>query len=253
MADIVIGVAQVRQKMAGMTAYLDLLADATDQVESNIAASIAEFERELQVCIEQKVIKMRPDPVLVLGDDYDIEEPPLDYNVGMIDRWTLPKWTLRRRPVISIEAMRLEFDRENRVLTIPDQWIRCNKNLGVLSILPIGTAAVSEQTGLWFLPLLEGQWLWRVIPQFVAVDYTAGYADPDTDPSLAELRNALASDAAARTLEDITGMIPAGVSLDNFNQNFEAVASRIERMRKGVEQFKASWTRTQRPLKAFVI
>ena len=243
----------VRNKLGGVTPYLDQIDDADDMLAAAITAAQARFERELQICLEPTVVKMRPASTLELGEDYDVEEAPLDYLVGSIDRRTLPRWTLRRRPVLSIEGIRLAFNETTHVLTIPSGWWQVNKQMGVVSILPIGTAVIAEGSGLWFLPLLDGHRAWNVIPQFVHIDYTAGYADGANDPRLGEMRGMLARDAAAAVLEGLQGMVPNSVSIDGLSQPFEPVGQRIDRMRKSVEEFLVSWTRTNRPPKMFMV
>ncbi len=219
-----------------------------------IAAAEQRFEREMQCYIDKKVIKMRPAANLTKGEDYDVEEAPLNYVTGSIDRFTLPKWTLRRRPIISVEGVRLAFAEKYPVLIIPEQWWRVNKHLGIISILPIGTqAAIASGMGMWFAPLLDRSWPWKVIPQFVCIDYTAGYEESSTDPDLAEMRWALARCAAGMAMGAARHRIPGSISVDGLSQSFDTVEQRLAWYEEETQKFIREWQKQNRPVRHFVL
>jgi len=252
----VISEAAVKRQLGGVTAYVDQLglADAAELYGDAIAAAVSRFERELQIALERKVIVQRLANEDTSGEEYDLLEPPLDYATGSIDRRTLPRWRMRRRPVQSVQRVRLMFSAEYPVLDVPLDWVRVQQNLGVLSILPVGTqGALAIQQGVWFMPLVDQAWPWSVIPQFVCVDYTAGYDDPANDSRLAEMRVYLAKAAAGYVLEAVQGLVPSSVSLDSFSQPFEPVGQRLERLNAEVDKFLVSYARTHRPPRMVIL
>jgi len=246
----------VKRHLGGVMAYVDQLGTgpAVQLYADAIAAAEARFERYLGLALERKVIIQRLQNEDVSGETYDVLEPPLDYATGLIDRRTLPRWRMRRRPVQSVQRVRLMFAPQYPVLVIPTDWVRIQYDLGVVTVMPVGSqAALAVQQGLWFMPLVDQSWPWSLIPQFVCVDYTAGYDDPASDPRLGELREYLAKAAAAHVLEAVQGLVPSSVTLDGFSQPFEPIGQRIDRWNAEVEKFLASYARTSRPPRMVVL
>jgi hypothetical protein len=253
---------QIKAQLGGVAPYVAIL-DA--QLEGAVSAQLyldaanaaqQRFERDLQAAFNKTRVIQRPIGSASLddGSSYDVWEAPLDYVVGMISRQTLPRWELRRRPVISVDRMVLQFDDELQVLDIPREWFRCQQELGVVSVMPVGpAAAIAHQSGAWFLPLIDTGWPWPVIPQFVCIDYTCGYETPQTDYRLSEMRMYMAKLAAGHVLEAIQGMVPSSVSTDGFSQSFDAVGQRLQRLNTEVEQFITGYQREFRPARMVVI
>lgn len=242
----------VELEMLGVMPLLETISDVTLQraFDSAISAAHAHLEERLEMCIEPTVIMMDPPATLTAGEDYDRTEPALDYRVGDFSRRSLPKWTLRRRPVISVQSVRLGFGPESAatMLTVPASWVRVNKPLGVINVVPSGRDTVmAGSMGIWFAPLLDKAWAWNIIPQFVYIDYTAGNPNATTDPEWGELRNVLATEAAIVMLERVVRLLPASVSLDGFSQSFTDVERHVEMLRKDVDTFIKRWRARYHP------
>jgi hypothetical protein len=216
-----------------------------------IAKSADKLAGALQVCFEPTTIKQKPEPALVRGTDFDLEEPALDYTQGTIAGDSLPRWTMRKRPIISVE--RLRFMMANRaVYTVPVSWIQPDKMLGVVSLMPDGlmasTVASSPSSAAMWAPILDVvNWRWKVIPQFIAIDYTAGWTDFDTNPDTANIREMLATEAALNVLDHCRRLIPDSVNLDGFSQSFGSVERHIESMAEDVKKFIRHWRAKYEP------
>jgi hypothetical protein len=216
-----------------------------------IAKAADKLAGALQVSFEPKRIKQKPEAGLILGTDYDLEEPALDYAQGTITRDSLPRWTMRKRPIISVE--RLRFMLANReVYTVPTSWIQPDKMLGVVSLMPDGlmtaTVASTPSSGAMWAPILDTvNWRFKVIPQFIAIDYTAGWTDFDTNPDTANIREMLATEAALNVLDHCRRLIPDSVNLDGFSQSFGSVERHIESMTEDVKKFIRHWRAKYEP------
>jgi hypothetical protein len=217
-------------------AYIKAIAKARDDLAG-----------ALQCCFEPTIVKMKPSADLVRGwgddADYQIEDPALNFTQGAMDRNTLPVWTLYHRPVISVQSMRFMIGSRN-IYTIPAGWLQVDKVLGTVSLLPDGAtaAALSTSAPLYWVPLLDGgMWRWRIIPQFVAIDYTAGWEDFDNDPDTQKLREMLAQCAAADVLKRTERLIPATVNLDGFTQAFVPVDQQLKTWKEEREDFIRKW------------
>ncbi len=247
---------QVRRRLLGIKYYLDAIdADDLDAVfDDHIAAATARFERELGCCIERKVIVQDPDPGAVKGVDYDILEPALNWNrQGMDDLITL---TMRRRPIISVERIRLKLAQGVQLITFPPEWYADHQqfNLGIVTLVPValGDMALSS-TGVPIYQWVTGRMPWPVIPQMLYVNYTAGWADAEDDPDLADLRVMLSSEAALRALRDIRRMVPSGASLDGASQQFGDVQKELEDRKAEIDEFIAEWRARYNPPNLVVI
>lgn len=241
---------QVRNQIAGVTPYLDQLGASTaaEVVTDAIAAAERYIENRAALCIDKRIIKQAPGAGEELGTDYDEEESPHDYYAGSISRTTLPRWVLRRRPVISVERLVMQFTEGVTVIDIPTEWVKVNKRMGVVDVVPMGAAAaILNSSGVWFMPLIDQHWPWGVVPQFVVIDYTAGCEDPETDASIDDIRQVVKRLAAANVLEALQGLAPSSVNIDGFSQQFVPMDRRIEAYRKQAEADIVQLNRTRRP------
>lgn len=211
------------------------------------------FEREMQIFIDPTRILMQPASDKVKGVDYDQEEAALPYITGLVDSSTLPRWNTRRRPVISVQSCRLSAGENYLILDIPLDWCKVNKHLGRVEILPIGTSAIAMSMGAWYAPLLDRSWKWKFIPQFVHIDYTAGWENPLTNEDLGEMRVQLARQAAITLLRDHRRLVPSNFTLEGFNQSFDSVERIVEQESKLVEKFIADWQKQNRPMRMVII
>lgn len=251
----------VRDHLLGVMPLIEAVATPV-QVErilqNAINAAECDFERDLQYSIRKRVVKMYPDP----GAEFDLEEDPLDYRVGEIDKHTLPTWVMRRRPIISVERARLAFSNRTGVLNIPvtdgtpgnTGWLKIQHQMGRVSVVPVGVpSSLSAGFAMWFSPLMEQQGQWKVIPQFVAVDYTCGMEDPTTDENFATSRWHIALDAATRVLTQNQRLIVTQTSQEGFSQSFQPVTKTIEDNQKTLADFYAKLRRQISPPQVRVI
>lgn len=212
-----------------------------------IATASRAMAGALQVEFEPTIIKMKPAAGLEKGwtetADYQIEEAPLSFVQGSMGADTLPIYVMRRRPIISVESMRFVIG-ATTVFTVPSQWLQLDKTLGTVSILPDGATAASLSTSspLYWVPLLQGGvWRWRVIPNFICIDYTAGWNSFDTDPETQELREMLAQCAAADVLKRTRHLIPDSVNLEGFQQQFGALEQHLQTVEEERKKFVRRW------------
>ncbi len=222
--------------------------ETTVLVAETLAEAKAGLEEDLETRWEQKVIRQS---VPADGDTYDETEPPLPYYQGQFKGYNLPMWTLRRRPVVSIEQIRLQFSEAYVVLTAPEAWHRLNKRLGMISLMPIGTQAlIAGSSGAWFLPLLGQSHPYGAIPQFTAIDYTAGWYDPDGDelPTGSDkVRQGILHAAMRELLIAADGIVPNSASAGGASQTFSSMTERLKRADDGVAEFKTWWRKHHRP------
>jgi len=245
----VVTTSQVKTHLLGIAPYIAAAASTEGFIEAdfyaeNVVAAEAEFERDTRILLTPKTIRMNPDG----ESSYDIEEEPLDLHRAFSRRSI--RFHLRRRPVIEILSMRYEFNDEFSVLDFPSTWLRLKKRLGVVSIVPYGTAGIAAASagGLMFMPHL-GYWAYPggVIPRFVAIDYRAGYENPEDDDEYADLCMGLAAMAAERVLRRARGLLPNSVTLDGFTQNFDTVERRLEDLEKQKLAFLKKYKHRERP------
>ena len=218
--------AAVRRKgLLGLDSYLELFGDQDAQnaaIDEAIAAADARVMRELHLTLGTSVIKAWPDA----GAEYDVEEEPYDFHREQYRRYGFLQ--LRRKPVVSVERVRLMFGPSNTVITYPSEWVRLNKLAGHLSIVPTpGTAwqGLILQSGAYYLPYISGgTWLQDSVPQMIAVDYTAGLGDAgeagaDADPRFADLRHQRARLAAREVLMDLSNAVAPGISSKSISED----------------------------------
>jgi len=257
MAVDLVTVAQLRRRAFATVAPIEAVL-GTAETDLLLAEVLAEakagLEQTLETFWEHKVIRQStPDE----GDLYDVTESPLPYYRGQFKGYNLPMWVLNRRPVVSIEQIRLQFGEEQVVLTSPEAWYRLDQRLGVISLMPIGTQAlIAASSGAWFLPLLGQFHPFNAILQFTVVDYTAGWYDPDGDAlptGSEEVRKGILASATLGLLDAGDGIIPQSASAGGSSQNFSSVAERTKRAKEGVAEFKAWWNSHYRPPRMVMI
>jgi len=221
-----------------------------------VNASLAMFERRLETSFQQKRYVQLPDSTMVKGIDYDEIEPALPYDT--VDwRTSIPDIVLRRRPVVSIERVRLAVDRDRPVGEIPPDWFRLSSNIGKISFVPLGTMALA-MTGwpVYIVDTFSRGIGHPIVPHFLAIDYTAGWIAPtDSEPArpAGEMKDLVAGDAQGRFLLAVRDAIPNGLNLDGFSQQMDSVEQRLERLKTRTEEFIANWKRTYGQPKVSII
>jgi len=247
----------VRGCLIGMEQYFALIGNEAAQIvalDNAIRAADARLQRELQVYLDTKVIKSWPSEDLIQGQDYDIEEEPYDLHRHEYAQYGFIR--LRRRPVRSIERVRIMLGRENTVFTYPEQWIRVNAAVGHLSIVPTpgaGWQGMIMQSGAYYLPYLTSGWVRDNIPQLVAVDYTVGLGGAadfgeGSDPLLADLRLQRVRLAARELLLDLSNAVAPGlnsrsISADGLSQSVSYTRGPKPLFGAHIDQIEADWKR----------
>lgn len=164
----------------------NVMSDVT--LGNKISVGTARLERELKdFSLTPKVIKstivngiqradgsyaVDPDPVAQAAAD--IFEDPYDYDVNDYINWGF--LLLRRKPVISVERIRLIYPTGQTIITYPKEWIKLYSKFAQVHIVPMAGSFNQYPLigqGAMYLPLLSG-FLTKSIPQLIHVDYTAG-------------------------------------------------------------------------------
>jgi len=248
----VISADDVRRHLGGVAPYVAQLGLADeDAVYSHaLEAAEAHFERQTRVLLSSKLVRTNPQD----GEEYDLADAPYTLHRSFSVRPI--RLQLRFRPVSDVLSVRLEFSRDNRILEVPQDWVRFDPRMGVITIVPYGAAAPAAAAAgatMWLPVLGRAVWPGDVVPQLIAVDYRAGYSDAATNPDLADVRDCLARDAAWRVLENVRGLVPNSIGVDGFSQGFDSLQQRIEQLQKDVEAFIEAFKRRERPLVAAVL
>ncbi len=164
----------------------NIMSDVT--LGNKLSIGLARMERELRdFNLLPKVIKssavkgvldsqgnyaVQPEPALEAAAD--IFEDPYDYDVKDYINWGY--LALRRKPVVSIERIRLIYPTGQTIITYPNEWIKTYHKFGQVQIVPMAGSfnqyPLIGQGGM-YLPLLSG-FLTTNVPQLIHVDYTAG-------------------------------------------------------------------------------
>lgn len=221
----------------------ELLQDVLDD-------TCARLEEELETRWDKTVIRQSP---LKPGETEtcDIRERPFDYYSTMLQTKHLPRITLRRRPIISIEAVSLQFHEGPMVLDVPSGWLNIAHKTGSISIIPVGSAAlIAGDARSWFLPLIGSRMGYLNIPQFVCVDYTAGWVDEDATmapPGLGGVRRGVLNTARYELLQRVMGLIPVGGNVDGASQNYASMETRLESAKDEAQAFIRWWDQNMRP------
>lgn len=111
----------------------------------------------------------------------DMFEDPYDYDVNDYINWGF--LVLRRKPVISVERVRLIYPTGQTIIQYPPEWIKLYKKFGQMSIVPMAGSFNQYPLigqGAMYLPLMSG-FLTKNVPQLIQVDYTAGLTTVPTD------------------------------------------------------------------------
>ena len=191
------------------------------QITAMIDATVAEFEKVLNLTIKRRVIKCNDD--LADGAVYDDTEDAyyyhrMNWNAG-------GRINLKRRPVISVERFDLYTITQGKIMDLLP-WLRTDHRKGVLH----------------FYPRMDKSGVMKVYPAFLTqgylrafsyahgyrIDYTAGFEDASKVP--ADLRDVIGKATACRLLNIIGDGLIAGfasmsLSMDGLSESFSTTAS----------------------------
>lgn len=199
-------------------------------IEQKIRSAISLIERKLGIYLKPMVIMSNPDERgFVEGEDYDIEEPPYDYDAKAYARWGFLQ--LRERPVQSLKTVQLVLPNGQIIVDFLQrpEWVKLYRKQAQIHIVPYAGDPTlfyllgGSQTGY---PFITGQ-LNRSMPQMWYIDYVAGYPKNKIP---ADIRNAVAKTVAIDILGIAGDAILAGVaslstSIDGLSESFSTTAS----------------------------
>ena len=134
---------------------------------------------------------------------------------------------LNRRPVISVQEIKLVLPNDQEVISFDMSWVQLNKEAGQVMIIPAsGSIAVTTlgQSGAW-LPLIYG---WTdFIPDVFHVKYTAGFTN-EVPAALKNLIGMMASIGPLAVLGDLiigAGIAEQSLNMDGLHQAIRSTAS----------------------------
>jgi hypothetical protein len=187
-------------------------------------------ERKLGIYLKPTVIACNPEERgLVQGVDYEVAEPPYDYDVTQYLQWGFMQ--LRERPVQQLTGLKLVLPNGQIIMdfmTRPE-WIKLYPRQGQLHIVPYAGDPTlfallgGTQSGY---PFVTGQ-INSQLPQMFYVDYVAGYP---LNGIPEDVRNVIAKIAAIDVLGIAGDAVLAGVaslstSIDGLSESFSTTAS----------------------------
>lgn len=195
-----------------------------------LKAAIATVERKLGIFLKPTVIVSSADERgLVQGVDFDVEEPPYDYDARAWMNYGFLQ--LRQRPVSEVSGMKLVLPNGNVIMDFKTKsnWIKLYKDAGQIHLVPYGGDPTifammgGSMSGYAFTTGVINSNL----PQMIYVDYTAGYGLHKIPE---DIRNAVAKVAAIDVLGIAGDAVLAGVasqstSMDGLSESFSTTAS----------------------------
>lgn len=190
-----------------------------EHLETFIAAAVITVETRLGIKLRPHKIVCNPSNDLVEGTDYDDAEYPYDYNVRQYQQnWGF--FQLRKKPVISVERMRMVFPNGQTIFDFPKDWIKLYNRSGHINIVPY----TGFSTALAQYPIIYG-FLGKNTPQIVWIDYTAGHKFIPEDISTIIAKIAaidvlgIAGDAV------LAGVASLSTSVDGLSESYSTTAS----------------------------
>jgi hypothetical protein len=213
-----------------------------------INATVAEFERVLNISILKRVIKCADD---LPGDAvYDETEDAyyyhrMNWNAG-------GRLNTKRRPILSVERLELYTITMGRIVDLLG-WLRIDHRKGVLHFYPRMDKANGLTMNTYPPFLTQGYLRNQSYSHAYRLDYTVGFADSSKIP--ADLRDVIGKSTACRLLNIIGDGLIAGfsnmsLSMDGISESFGTTASatnamygaRINQYLKEIE----TWLKTNR-------
>jgi len=255
----VITESQVRAQLGALAAYVDASQGeyGSDLYADCIQATEEEWETNTRLLLTPKTIAMLPMP----EDEYDIEEPAINFH--RVNKQTSPRFRVRFLPVRTITKVSFQLTASNTILEYPQDWIKADLRLGVISIVPMvspGLAAGSAMGLTLFSSGAMGSDGW---PHLIVCNYTAGYDAAATEgevdpprpqwPLKMQVKLNLAKDAAWRVAGTCRRDIPSSIALDGFNQSFMGTDKYLEDLHKEFAEFQAKYLRQERPIRMGVM
>ena len=280
---LVITAADVREELSGsgMDRHLSRLAtDIADQntiIEKAIREEQAHLENdvELRIFLTRRVIKSRPaDTGLERGTEYDYLDDAYDWIKDDFEGFGT--FLLRRRPVQSVERVRIKYGHGSdavNVIDMPSAWLEYDSEMGVLNIVPLVGMTTEQAGALLLLPVFgTGLRNFPTIPKIVHIDYTAGFlpsdwvvtdegADPmidSPDHDVTELLKCVRYLATVDMLRKVQRAVSAGggsISLDGLSrsQNTAKFKQELDDYEAKIKEIKANYVSAYNPPNIFMV
>lgn len=221
-----------------------------EDIQIFINGAIKEVERRLGVYLKPTVIATNPhERGLVQGVDYEIAEPPYDYDRKAYQQWGFLQ--LRERPVIELRKLSMVLPNGLEIIdfTARREWIKLYHDAGQLHIVPYaGDPTVFALLGgsASGFPFVTGS-LNSSLPQMFYVDYVAGY---EVNKVPHDVRNIVAKLTAIDILgiagdAVLVGISSMSTSIDGISESLSTTASatsatygaHIQQYKKEVEDY----------------
>lgn len=204
-----------------------------------ITAAVNSFERDLQIDLWPRRVFCRPavtHPGAKVGDDYDLDEDPLDYN--SVAYYANGYIRLRRWPILSVEKLELRFPEATSIFTYPPEWLRITHQSGQIHILAIAGVAqpgiIAREGG--YLPLLTGGFLQADVPQLIYCDYTSGldWQNKNVVDQYQDLFLNLQRQAAVGVLQAVGRGVRPGVTSESLSEDGQSEGTSYYRGKGGL-------------------
>ena len=134
---------------------------------------------------------------------------------------------LRHKPVITDPVIQFRLNKEVTFVTIPSDWVRCEKHTGQIQIVPTtGSLGEFNFGNLSYLPrvlLFNSDW-----PAFYRITYTAGFEKDRLPMIIAHPIGLLASLQALNIAGDLilgAGIASTSTSMDGLSQSINSTNS----------------------------
>lgn len=195
-----------------------LLTDAAFQ--NAIEAAILRVENELGIVLRPRMCAGTDGATNPNNLPY-LDEPGYDYDPAKFRAFSYLR--LRHHPIRTVYSVELWVGAQ-RVTTIPPEWLRINKKIGDVQVLPNALNTLAIGLGGIAFPLLRAGSAGSSIPHLWRVNYEAGM---EADPGIFEVVSWI---AAAQLLIIIASAVDAGiasqsVSVDGISESVSTTAS----------------------------
>lgn len=199
-------------------------------LEKYIMAAVKYVERRIGIYLKPMVIVCNPDERgLVQGVDYEIGEPPYDYESFFYQQWGFLQ--LRERLVQELNGFKLVLPNGQIIIDFMrrPEWIKLYKRASQIHIVPYGgssTLVAYLGGSIASYPFITGQ-LYGNVPQMFYVDYIAGYP---LNGIPEDIVNAVGKKAAIDVLGVAGDAVMAGIAgmsttIDGLTESYETTAS----------------------------
>lgn len=202
-------------------------------IKLQIDEAIAEVERKLGIYIKPTIVASNPwERGLVEDVDYEIDEPPYDYDAKMWKQYGFLQ--LREKPLLELNGFKMVLPNGQIMMDFfanehSKQWIKMDKNNAQLNVVPYAgdptVFAMMGSTGAGY-PFVTGR-LNSNLPQMFYIDYVTGYAQNKLPKDIGEIIAKIASMNILGIAGDalLAGVASLSTSIDGLSESFSTTAS----------------------------